>query len=121
MPLPMAKVIEIVVKFLNRDMYQPCNIDLCSKLVRGRKKRKEVDLEEDSSEESEEESSSLESEVDSALSLDEESVERRKLGGKKKGVMKIHTVQESKEEAKAVPVSDPNVQSNIEDLTKHFK
>ena len=53
LPPPIKRVIEVVVKFLNRAIYQPRNVSLHSKWVKGKKKRCDSSQSESDSESSE--------------------------------------------------------------------
>ena len=127
LPPPMGRVIEVAVKFLNRAMYQPRDVDSQSKWMRSRRKKRDSSA---SASDSLDEAvtDSLASSVVEELSSeeDDDEIEERKKSGKKKSHVekrveekKDKGIKELKEEEK--PVVDQNVQSNIEDLADCFK
>ena len=123
LPLLMHRVVEVANKFLNRDVYQPCDVNLRGRLAKSRKRNRHlVDPEDDEFvEDSSSESSSSPSE-DESESSDEEEVVKPKSKGKRRDspVKDENASKESKTEEKAVK-PDENVQSNIEDLAVRFK
>ncbi len=127
LPLPMGRVIEVAVKFLNRAMYQPRDVDSRSKWMRSRRrKRDSLASASDSLDEAVTDSSASSVVEESSSEEDDDKIEERKKSGKKKSHVekrveekKDKGVKESKEEEK--PVVDQNVQSNIEDLADCFK
>ncbi len=123
LPPPMHRVVEVANKFLNRDVYQPRDVNLRGRLAKSRKRNRHlVDPEDDEFvEDSSSESSSSPSE-DESESSDEEEVVKPKSKGKRHDspVKDENASKESKTEEKAVK-PDENVQSNIEDLAARFK
>ncbi len=125
LPPPMARVIEVAVKFLNRAMYQPRDISLRSKWVRGKKRRDSLTSESELDDE-ETDSSALSTEEESSSEDSDDGVEERKKNGKRKARVKKKVEEKkdkgakmTKEEEKSVV--DQNGQSNIEDLAECFK
>src|SRR5258705_10747449 len=124
-PPPMARVIEVAVKFLNQAMYQPRDVSLRSKWVRGKKRRDSLTSESELDDE-ETDSSALSTEEESSSEDSDDGVEERKKNGKRKARVK-KKVEEKKDKGAKVTkeeeksVVDQNGQSNIKDLAEHFK
>ncbi len=104
LPLPIERVIEVAVKFLNRAIYHLRDVSLCLKWKSTKKKRCDSSLSE--SESSDE---------------DGDEPDEKKKSTKKKGRAEKHekSAKESKEEEK--PSSEPIATPNIEDLAERFK
>src|SRR5258708_23735357 len=77
LPPPMARVIEVAVKFLNRAMYQPRDVSSQSKWVRGKKRRDSLTSECESDNE-EMDSSALSTEEELSSEDSDDGVEERK-------------------------------------------
>src|SRR5258708_28914396 len=116
-------IVWLANKFLNRDVYQPHNVNLRGHLAKSQKRNRHLaDCEDDEFvEDSSSESSSLPSEEESKSSDEEEVVKHKSKGKRCNSPIKDKNVsKESKTEEKAVK-PDENVQSNIEDLAAQFK
>src|SRR5258708_7365489 len=133
----MNHVIEVATKFLNQDVYQPRGYSLHSRSIRGRKKKRSLV---DSDEESEvEESSGTSSESSDEESSDDEELvlkkkklrnrmrednsesESKRSSGRRKDVRRDEGLKEPRGKEKGLTKSEPNIQSNIEDLAERFR
>src|SRR5258708_38651601 len=104
MPPSMNQVVEMAIKFLNRDAYQPWTASSHPKLTRGRSGRRDPP-------ESDRESS------------DESESERKRKSTRKRTKNSVNdkSPSETKDDVMASIKPDQNTQSNIEDLAEHFR
>ena len=121
LPPPMNRVIEVATKFLDRDAYLPRHIGKRAKSARDRKRRKNLVVSDEESSEDEDGSESSSSSAEEDSSSDEEEVEVKRKAKGKRGSSREDVPKESKSEEKTTAKSDPNVQSNIDDLAERFK
>ncbi len=119
LPPPNKRVTEVTVKFLNQVIYHLREVSMHLKWAKGKKKRRgslSSESESSDNEVSDLSISSSEEEL-SSEDEDEESEEKKKSSKKKDRWEKSPKEPKDKEKSS----SEPNVQSNIEDLAEHFK
>ena len=119
LPPPNERVMEVTVKFLNQVIYHLREVSMHLKWAKGKKKRRgslSSESESSDNEVSDLSISSSEEEL-SSEDEDEESEEKKKSSKKKDRWEKSPKEPKDKEKS----LSEPNVQSNIEDLAERFK